>query len=271
MGVPLLGLGALQWIALLTAVQTALLLADALAGHYRSGFPSRAQYAPFLSGGLLIFSALGAVIAPGAPWSSVALRAAGWLGLVTGVVGAGFHHVHGIARRPGGYRWLLHNLMYGAPPLAPLALGVMGALALLVAQGLGDAPGVSGAGLRSALLLLTGVALAGAVLQAGMLHYRGAFHSLAMYVPLTVPLLTAVSCLVAALAPGPLLSKGLPFLLWPTVLIGFLGLGMHLRGFDRQMGGLHLFLFNVLEGPPAWAPALFAGLGLVGLLALRLG
>jgi hypothetical protein len=43
---------------------------------------------------------------------------------------------------------------------------------------------------------------------------------------------------------------------------------MHLRGLDRQMGGLHVFLFNLLQGPPALAPAVYAALAAVGILAL---
>jgi hypothetical protein len=48
------------------------------------------------------------------------------------------------------------------------------------------------------------------------------------------------------------------------------GLGMHLRGLDRQMGGLYVWLFSLLEGPPAWAPALFTGFAAVGLIAIYL-
>jgi hypothetical protein len=43
---------------------------------------------------------------------------------------------------------------------------------------------------------------------------------------------------------------------------------MHLRGFDRQMGGLYIGLFNWLEGPPAFAPMLFAAVAAVGLIAV---
>jgi hypothetical protein len=47
-----------------------------------------------------------------------------------------------------------------------------------------------------------------------------------------------------------------------------LPLGMHLRGNGRQMGGLYLTIFNWLEGPPAFAPALFTGFAAVGLIAI---
>jgi hypothetical protein len=54
------------------------------------------------------------------------------------------------------------------------------------------------------------------------------------------------------------------------MLTGFVGLGMHLRGFGRQMGGLYVTVFNWLEGPPAWAPALFTGFAAVGLISIKL-
>jgi hypothetical protein len=72
-----------------------------------------------------------------------------------------------------------------------------------------------------------------------------------MYAPLTIPVLTA-----------------LVSLFWLTLLTGFVGLGMHLRGFDRQMAGVPLF--NWLQGPPAFVPALFVGLAAIGLVTAGL-
>jgi hypothetical protein len=269
-GTPFIGLYPFQWIALLVAAITLLLLADALAGHYRSGFAFRAQYAPFVSGGLLIITALAASVAPGAWWTNKALRAAGWLAVFTGAIGFGFHHYYGIARKPGGYKWLLHYLMYGAPQLAPLALASTGALALIVANGLAGQESFVGIDVRAAIFAFVAIALAGAILQAGILHYRGTFNNPLMYAPLTVPALAVLMSAWAAFAPGSAALLVLAVLLWLTFLTGFIGLGMHLRGFNRQMGGLYVWLFNLLEGPPAWAPALFTGFAAVGLVAVYL-
>ena len=107
-------------------------------------------------------------------------------------------------------------------------------------------------------------------MQATILHYRGAFNNPAMYAPLTAPLLAVVAGTWSAIAPNSMTLFALNVLLWLTFLVGFVGLGMHLRGYDRQMGGLYVFLFNLLEGPPAWAPALFAGFSAVGLIAVHL-
>ncbi|MCA1601975.1 MAG: hypothetical protein LC776_10165 [Acidobacteria bacterium] len=265
-----LGLNPFAWVALIAAALTLLLLADALAGHYRSGFAFRAQYAPFLSGGLLIVFTLIAIMMPNVAWANTALRGAGWVAVATGIIGFGFHHYYGIAKKPGGYRWLLHYLMYGVPQLAPLALAVTGVLSLIAARGLAGETSIAGLNLRPALLVVIAVALAGAILQAGILHYRGAFNNAAMYAPMTVPLLAVISSLWVLVAPSPAALIALAILLWLTLLTGFVGLGMHLRGFDRQMGGLYISLFNLLEGPPAWAPALFAGFAAVGLVAVYL-
>ena len=269
-GTPFIGLYPFQWLGLLAAALALLLVADALAGHYRSGFVSRAQYVPFVSGGLLIASAVAASVAPDVSWANKALGAAGWLAVVSGAVGFGFHHYYGVARKPGGYKWLLHYLMYGAPQLAPLALAGVGVLALIAGRGLRGQTSFAGAGMRPALLAFMSVMLAGAILQAGILHYRGAFNNPAMYAPLAAPLLAAFAGAWAIFAPGRVTFVVLAILLWLTFLTGFVGLGMHLRGLGRQMGGLYVTLFNWLEGPPAFAPALFTGLAAVGLVAIYL-
>jgi hypothetical protein len=266
-GTPFIGLFPFQWIALVVASLTLLILADAFAGHYRSGFVFRSQYVPFISGGLLILTALSAVFKPEAEWANLALRLAGWLAIVSGAVGFAFHHYYGIVKKPGGYKWLLHYLMYGAPQLAPLALTLTGVLALLAAYGLANEISIAGMSVRTALLILVAVALAGATLQAGILHYRGAFNNPLMYAPLTVPVLATVLSIWMIIGPNNIVLLAFTILLWLTFLIGFVGFGMHLRGFGRQMGGLYVTIFNWLEGPPAFAPALFTGFAGVGLIA----
>jgi hypothetical protein len=269
-GTTFTGLYPFQWLALITAMLTLLVVADAFAGHYRSGFGFRSQYAPFVSGGLLIIAAVTASIAPEADWVNLALRSTGWLAIVSGAVGLGFHHYYGMAKKPGGYHWFLHYLMYGAPQLAPLALTATGVLALITARGLAGQTSFIGMDVRSALFVFVAIALIGAILQSGILHYRGAFNNPAMYAPFAAPLLAVLASLWMVLAPGRAVSVVLSILLWLTFLTGFVGMGMHLRGFGRQMGGLYLAVFNWLEGPPAFAPALFTGFAAIGLVTLYL-
>ncbi len=265
-----LSLAVFDWLAVLITLLTAILLADAFAGHFRSGFENKSQYVPFISGGLLIVAALLALILPFANWTNTLLQIAGWAAIASGIVGFGFHHFYGILKKPAGYSWLLHYLMYGAPQLAPLGLSANGVLALITARGLAKETEIYGFDLRSALLVLVAVSLFGAILQAGILHYRGAFNNPLMYVPLTVPLVTVFAAVWAILLPSSIAFLLLEIFLWLTFLTGFIGLGMHLRGFDRQMGGLHVAIFNWMEGPPAFAPALFAGFAAVGLVMVYL-
>lgn len=267
-GTQFIGLSPFQWIALVVVFLTLLILADALAGHYRSGFVFRSQYAPFLSGGLLVVTALWASLKPETRFGNLALQVAGWLAIIFGLIGFTFHHYYGIAKKPGSYSWLLHYLMYGAPPLAPLALSITGMLALVAARGLAGGMIFAGLHLRAALLVLVAVALAGATLQAAILHYRGAFNNPLMFVPLTVPVIAIVMSIWMVISQNESALLVLTILLWLIFLIGFVGLGMHLRGFGRQMGGLYVTIFNWLEGPPAFAPALFTGFAGVGLIAI---
>jgi hypothetical protein len=265
------GLNAFQIFALIAAGLTLLLLIDAFVGHYRSGFVFRSQFAPFASGGLLVICAVAASIFPNIAWLNTAMRISAWLAIISGVAGFGFHHFYGMAKKPGGYGWFLHYLMYGAPQFAPVALSATGFLALVASYGLAGESDFAGVSFRGVLFGFVAVALLGAIVQAGILHYRGAFNNPLMYAPLTAPLLAVCASAWMAFAPeNHSANIILSVLLWLTFLIGFVGLGMHLRGLERQMGGLYLWRFNLLEGAPVSAPAFFSGLTMVGLATIYL-
>jgi hypothetical protein len=266
----LLGLGGFHWLAVVTAVLALVIIAEAWLGHYRSGFPLRAQYAPLVSGALLVLAGAAAVVFPDNRWVHVGLRAAGWIGIAAGTVGVGYHHWYGIIEKAGGYRLLLHYLMYSAPQLAPLALTAVGILALVAERGLAGGATLGGVELPRVLHGTAALALIGALLQSAILHYRGAFNTPFMYAPFVAPPLAVAAVGWLAIAPGPTVAGVARVLLWLTFLTGFIGLGMHLRGLDRQMGGLRLWRMNLLQGPPPTAPAVFAGFAVVGLLAIDL-
>ena len=269
-GTPFIGFYPFQWIAMIVVFLTLLIIAEAFVGHYRSGFVLRAQYAPLISGGLLIATALVTIFAPSSSPANVALQLAGWLAIIFGLVGFGFHHYYGIAKKPGGYNWLLHYLMYSAPPLAPLALTITGMLAIITARGLANQADISGMSLRTALLISLAIAIAGATLQATLLHYRGAFNNPLMFLPLTVPVPAIMLAVFMIVRPNAVAGFLFTIVLWLTFVMGFVGLGMHLRGYGRQMGGLYVTVFNVLEGPAVAAPALFTGFAAVGLVVVYL-
>lgn len=265
------GLNMFQILAVLTAVMTLLLLVDAFIGHYRSGFTRIVQYAPFITGGFLIICTIGIAVAPASSWLNTTLRIAGWLAMASGLIGFGFHHYYGMAKKPGGYKLFLHNLMYGAPQLAPMALTAMGFLGLVVAHGLNGSPGFAGINFDVLLFGFVAVTLFFTIVEAGILHYRGAFHNPLMYAPLTAPLLAVAASVWLASSPGNDLVKSiLTVLLWLTLVAGFVGFGMHLRGQAKQFGGWKLWRFHLLEGPPISPPLFFSGLSAVGLTMIYL-
>jgi hypothetical protein len=98
--------------------------------------------------------------------------------------------------------------------------------ALLVARGLAGEVSFAGLDLRAALLALVAIALAGATLQAAILHYRGAFNNPLMFAPLTVPVLAIVMSLWVIISANEIVFLVFTILLWLTFLIGFVGLGM---------------------------------------------
>jgi hypothetical protein len=265
-----LGMLGAQWLSLSTALFTFALLSDAFLGHYRSGFAVRMQYSPFAVGLALAAALLLAMVSPHGDWTRVALRVAGWTAIALSIVGVGFHYYYGIVEKPGGYRWLLHHLMYHAPLLAPLGLTVAGAMALIADASLGGTAVLGLVSPAAATALVLAVALIGFMLQVAVYHYRGAFKNPAMYVPLVISVGAAVSAAWSVWSPSGAAARVYEVALWIVFLLGFFGWGWHLRGLDRMMGGLYVALPNILEGPPPTAPLLFSVLAAQGLLGEHL-
>ena len=117
---------------------------------------------------------------------------------------------------------------------------------------------------------VVGAGLLGTAGEAGLLHFRGAFHNPFMTLPVTLPPLGAI-LLASAAAGGP--GRAHRFTRWWMRLLaamGFAGVGFHAYGVSRNMGGWRNWSQNVLNGPPLPAPPSFAGLALAGLAALGL-
>jgi hypothetical protein len=184
-----------------------------------------------------------------------------------GAAGLGFH-AYNVLRRPGGLSWA--NLFYAAPLGAPAALllaGVIGLAARPVAAG---APTLAGLPAGRALCGLAAFGLAGTSAEAALLHFRGAFQHPAMWVPVSVPPVTAVMLARAALPGAPQPRRLTHALLDACTWLGMAGMGFHARGIARQMGGWRNWSQNVLAGPPLPAPPSFSALALAGRAALAL-
>jgi uncharacterized membrane protein YhaH (DUF805 family) len=97
-------------------------------------------------------------------------------------------------------------------------------------------------------------------------HSRGAFESWWMWTPvwLTGPMLFAAA---AALASERLARTLLPITSAAVILDGVVGFLLHIRGITRMPGGFRAGSYNVVMGPPIFAPLLLCTTGVMGLLA----
>ena len=246
-------------------------LADSAVEHYRGSFHNRAMYAPLSSAALALGGSLAGMLDRRAA-SHPARNAIYAIAAVTGMAGFGFH-AYNIGKRPGGFSWL--NLFYAAPIGAPFALtlaGLLGRGAERVREVSRPRGGASvvGVPLQRLLAAVSAAGLAGTVAEAGLLHFRGAYHNPAMVLPVAVPPVAAACLGAATLAPSRKIQRLARWWLKLTAFLGFAGVGLHAYGVSRNMGGWRNWSQNVLNGPPLPAPPSFTGLAVAGLAALSL-
>lgn len=242
-------------------------LCDSAIEHYRGSFKNKAMFTPLVvSSATLAFSLHG----------TQDLRRGSHRGrditylvaAATGCVGTGFH-VYNVLKRPGGFVW--QNLFYGAPLGAPFAILLSGLLGFCAERVRENEPNrqltVLGRPAGPFMSLVTALGLLGTTGEAGLLHFRGAYHDPFMFIPVTLPPFVATRLLRAR--TGKSLSSTR---LWLRLLslVGLVGVGFHAFGVARNMGGWRNWRQNLLNGPPLPAPPSFSGLALAGLAAIDL-
>lgn len=245
-------------------------LADSAVEHYRGSFANRAMYTPLVMAALTLGGSLFG-LADARPKRHAIRDAIYAAAAVTGLAGFAFH-TYNILKRPGGLSWI--NLFYAAPIGAPMALMLAGLLGR-GAERVRDVPPrqrptVLGLPAGRTLAAVAAAGLAGTVGEAGLLHFRGAYHNPAMVLPVTVPPVAAALLGAAVAWPNQTNNRRARRWLRLTALLGLGGIGFHAFGVARNMGGWRNWSQNVLNGPPLPAPPSFTGLALAGLAALSL-
>ena len=265
--------------------------------HYRGSYGQRVMYSPvFLSPILFVAGVWGffsrRVARTLLPISSAALLADGVLGFI--------FHIRGVARKPGGWRIPAFNIAMGPPLFAPLLLGIGGFLGLIATflrredDPEREVPGFlprphrpawmsflprrlsrEGISLEHELRegrfqqVLSGATAISAILN-GMeslySHYKNNFRYKAQWTPILL------SPLIAAAGIGGIFSRRIARTLLPltsllAILDGTIGFWYHARGIVRMPGSLKKPIYNVVYGPPVFAPLLFAATGFLGVLA----
>ncbi|MGI8912395.1 MAG: hypothetical protein ACR2JY_01165 [Chloroflexota bacterium] len=97
-------------------------------------------------------------------------------------------------------------------------------------------------------------------------HYRGSYSQRVMY----SPLLLSGALLLAGLGGAinrTVARTVMPIVSVATMLDGLIGFFFHVRGIKRKPGGWRIPVFNIVMGPPLFAPLLFALSGYLGVIA----
>jgi hypothetical protein len=285
-------------LALIAGLSSVLSGLEVTYEHYRGSYGQRVMYTPIvLSPALLVAGIWGYRDRRAArtllPAVSVAV-------LADSVIGFGFH-VRGIRRKPGGWRLPIVNLVMGPPIFAPLLFGISGYLGLLATfLRREDAPrdALVPPALRpmQALMELRPSAaphrqtwardlregrfqkhLAASTaawsffsgIEALYSHYKNNFRYRVQWTPVVIAALLSGAALGAINSPRVARTL-LPAASVLAIADGSVGFFYHARGVLRRPGGLRMPLYNVMYGPPIFAPLLFAACGFLGALACLL-
>jgi hypothetical protein len=244
-------------------------LADSAVEHYRGAFENRAMFVPLVTAALSL-AVSGHAVADASPGAHRVRDTVYALAGLTGLIGTGFH-LYNVSKRPGGLSW--NNLFYAAPLGAPFALvlsGLLGFTAERVRNNAHSTPHVFGLRAGRVAAALASAGMLGTVAESALLHFRGAYHNPAMFLPVALPPVAAGLLANEAIAPGGRYRLLTRWWLRLTAALGFAGMGFHVLGVARNMGGWRNWSQNVLNGPPIPAPPSFTGLALAGLAALGL-
>jgi hypothetical protein len=282
-----------RWLALVAGLSSGLSGLEVGYMHYRGSYSRRVMYSPVI----LSISLLGAGLWAfrGGRASKTVLRAVSGLTLADSAIGSYFH-VRGIQRKPGGWGLPLTNVVMGPPVFAPLLFGIsayLGIIAsLLGAEHDSDATELQNtAGMKHLTGLLlhkwerigwrhdlrkgrfqrhmsaaTAIAAAASGCEAFYSHYKSNFRYKAQWTPVVVAPILAAAAMSAVKSKG-VAQTWLPAASGAAMLDGIVGFAYHARGIVRRPGGSKMMAYNILHGPPIFAPLLFAAAGFIGLLA----
>ncbi|KDB01721.1 hypothetical protein U879_20920 [Defluviimonas sp. 20V17] len=244
------------------AIMGSSVLLDSALEHLRGDFRRDEMYIAPLAGAA---SMAAAMAEPRQNAAGRALEGVHIASFTTGLMGMGFH-LGNVLRRPGGISW--NNLFYAAPLGAPGAL-IMSGLIGMVTHQMARSSGRERRHGRQ-LAALTATAMLAETAEVALLHFRGAYHDPAMYLPATLPPVAAVGLLAESLSPRKRRRGPLKLLLRAVEALGYIGTAFHALGVARNSGGWKNWRQTTLAGPPMPAPISFAGLGKSGRAALDL-
>ncbi len=283
-------------LSLLTAATSVVSGLEVAYEHYRGSYSRRVMYTPVILSGLLGAAGLAGFFSRRAARSI--LRMVSAVTLLDAGVGFYFH-IRGIKRKPGGWRLPMTNMIMGPPIFAPLLFGTSAYLGLVASylqreERMGPAstsgkdtffaqllPSSEGRALLSAeqdmregrfqrqVAMVTGISALLSGFEAYYSHYKNNFRYWVQWTPVVL------APVLAGTAFTSIKSRRVATLALPAVsaLAGAdaaVGFFYHARGVLRRPGGSKRLLYNIMYGPPIFAPLLFGAAGMLGVLASML-
>jgi len=281
-------------LALLTAATSVISGLEVAYEHYRGSYSRRVMYTPVILSAVLAAAGIAAFFSRRA--ARRVLRVVSFITLVDAGVGFYFH-VRGIARKPGGWRLPMTNMIMGPPIFAPLLFGTSAYLGLIAsylqredANSLergSDAtdrwitrilPSRASRNLLSAeqdmregqfqrqVAAVAGVSALLSGFEAYYSHYKNNFRYKVQWSPVVIAPVLAASAF-GAVKSRRIAVTALPALSAVASADAAVGFYYHARGVLRRPGGSKYLLYNIMYGPPIFAPLLFGAAGLLGALA----
>jgi hypothetical protein len=263
-------------LALIAGLSSLLAGLEVAYEHYKGSYGQRIMYTPVVLSGALAGAGIWGFFNR---WAArTVLRLISAITLLDSVVGF-CYHVRGIQRKPGGWRLPVANIVMGPPVFAPLLFGITAYLGLIASflRREDDPPGIGllktgwAADLREGryqkhLAIVTILSTFFSGFEALYSHYKNNFRYKAQWTPVMItPLLMGAAAL--SIRSRKAARTLLPVLSVIAIADGAVGFFYHARGVVRRPGGVKLLFYNVIYGPPLFAPLLFAACGIVGLLA----
>jgi hypothetical protein len=281
-----------RWLALIAGAASALSGLEVAYEHYRGSYSRRVMYTPVILSVTLVACGVAGFFS-----GRAARRVLRYVSIVTLVDSAvGFYfHVRGIQRKPGGWRLPVVNMIMGPPIFAPLLFGISAYLGLLASylnrgehdgklfprpayskhwaravtrehESISWTQDVREGRFQKQMAVATAISAFFSGFEAWYSHYKNNFRYKAQWTPVLLsPIL--IGAAGAAVRSPRAAHTWLPTVSALAIANGTIGFGYHARGVLRRPGGLKKPIYNIIYGPPLFAPLLFAASGFLGLLA----
>jgi hypothetical protein len=262
--------------------------------HYKGSYGQKVMWTPVVLSGAMTGAGIWGFFST---WAArTVLRWTSLITLIDGLLGF-FFHVRGIARKPGGWRLPVTNIVMGPPIFAPLLFGVSAYLGLIASYlRPEESPAIDFEALKNRdflarifrgrrmpwtwqlreghfqkhLAVATILSAFFSGFEALYSHYKNNFKYKAQWSPVIIAPLLMLAAALSIRSPRAARTV-LPVMSTLAVVDGAVGFYYHARGVWRRPGGTKKLLYNILYGPPIFAPLLFAACGVIGLLACLMG